>query len=333
MSGPFDEGFIARYLLGDLPEEEQVEVEDRAFSDAQYMQIVLAVEADLIDEYIRGALHASERRQFETRFLASSERREKVEFARALAKVAQESVVTSTVRRPAVVVSPIPWWGSFVAAFRSAGPAAKLALAGASLVLVIGIVLLIVQTIAFRGQLMQLQSERQTRQNERQALEKQIADERALSEDLTGRLQSEQRQREVSEELLRELERERERLANKPAASTILSFALLPGVSRSAGASPKLVVPQSARLLRLQVGIDPAEQYKTFRTEIRAQAGLQIWTQDKLSARKLNGGQAVVLSLPARLLGAGRYELALKGVTDAGNTEDVGYYYFDVLKK
>lgn len=332
MNEPFDEGFIVRYLLGDLPEEEQVEVEDRAFSDAQNMQIVLAVEADLIDEYVRGGLHASERRQFETRFLASSERRRKVEFARALAKVAHDSFVTPAPRR-AVAVSPIPWWGSFVASLRSAGPAPRLALAGASLVLVIGMFLLIGQTIAFRGRLMQLQAERQTQQNEHQALEKQIADERARSEGLAARLQSEQRQREVSEELLGEMERERERLANKPAASTVLSFALLPGVSRSDSAVPTLVVPQSARLVRLQVGIDPEDEYKTFRVEIRAQQGQQIWTQDKLSARKLNGGKDVVLSFPARLLSAGKYELALTGVTDAGQSEGVGYYYFDVLKK
>jgi hypothetical protein len=37
--------------------------------------------------------------------------------------------------------------------------------------------------------------------------------------------------------------------------------------------------------------------------------------------------------LPARLLGAGKYELALKGVTDEGKTEDVGFYYFEVLKE
>jgi len=39
------------------------------------------------------------------------------------------------------------------------------------------------------------------------------------------------------------------------------------------------------------------------------------------------------LNLPASILSAGEYELALKGVTGDGRTEDVGYYYFDVLKK
>ena len=92
MNAPLNEGFIVRYLLGDLSEQEQIEVEDRAFSDPYYLQNILAVEADLIDEYVRGGLLENQRRQFETRFLASSERRQKVEFARALARVAGESV-------------------------------------------------------------------------------------------------------------------------------------------------------------------------------------------------------------------------------------------------
>jgi anti-sigma factor RsiW len=81
---PFSEELIVRYLLGDLPEEKQSEIEDRAFQDQPYLQRILAVESDLIDEYVQGELSDSTRRQFETRFLASAERRRKVQFAKAL---------------------------------------------------------------------------------------------------------------------------------------------------------------------------------------------------------------------------------------------------------
>jgi anti-sigma factor RsiW len=82
---------ITRYLLGDLPEEQQVEIEERAFRDGVYLQTIQAVESDLIDEYVRGGLAERERRQFEARFFVSAERRRKVEFAKALAIVAVES--------------------------------------------------------------------------------------------------------------------------------------------------------------------------------------------------------------------------------------------------
>ncbi len=81
---PFSEELIVRYLLGELPEEKQSEIEDRAFQDQPYLQLILAVESDLIDEYVQGELSDSTRRQFETRFLASGERRRKVAFAKAL---------------------------------------------------------------------------------------------------------------------------------------------------------------------------------------------------------------------------------------------------------
>jgi hypothetical protein len=85
------EEFIARYLLGDLPEEQQVEIENRAFSDQGYQRNITAVENDLIDEYVRRELSDTQRRQFEDRFLASADRRRRVEFARTLATVVSEA--------------------------------------------------------------------------------------------------------------------------------------------------------------------------------------------------------------------------------------------------
>lgn len=133
-----------------------------------------------------------------------------MEFARALSKVAQESVLTETVRSPTVTIAPAPWWSSFVASLRGFSPGVRLSLAAASLVAVAGISWLVVQAVMVRGELTQLQAEQQRRQQEQHALEQQFADERALRRDLTARLQTEQQQRERSEELIRELERERD---------------------------------------------------------------------------------------------------------------------------
>src|SRR5215813_10857138 len=102
-----NEELIARYLLGDLPEEEQARLEDRAFSDRDYMRNIVAVESDLIDEYVRGGLSDSERLRFERRFLASAERQRKVEFARALAQVVPEAT-TEGDAHPAP--APASWW-------------------------------------------------------------------------------------------------------------------------------------------------------------------------------------------------------------------------------
>jgi len=87
---PAQIALLTRYLLGDLSEEQQVEIEERAFQDPEYTKLIQSVEVDLIDEYVRGGLTKRECRQFEARFFESAERRHKVEFAKNLAAIRAE---------------------------------------------------------------------------------------------------------------------------------------------------------------------------------------------------------------------------------------------------
>jgi anti-sigma-K factor RskA len=87
---PAQIALIKRYLLGDLHEKQQVEIEERAFQDPAYVALIQSIEIDLIDEYVRGGLSNHERRQFEARFFESAERRRKVEFAKNLAAIRTE---------------------------------------------------------------------------------------------------------------------------------------------------------------------------------------------------------------------------------------------------
>src|SRR3954451_3930753 len=82
-----DEALLVNFLLGKLTEEEQVRLEDRAFADREYLSAIDAAEVDLIDAYVAGDLSKADRRAFEQRFLTSSQRRSKLEFAQALARV------------------------------------------------------------------------------------------------------------------------------------------------------------------------------------------------------------------------------------------------------
>ena len=113
----------------------------------------------------------------------------------------------------------------------------------------------------------------------------------------------------------------------------IASLTLLPGLSRGGDNQPSLVLPEDARLVRLQIGIDPEEQYKNFAVEIRTLAGRQVWSREKLNARNRRGTRAVGLTVPATALKSGEYELRLRGVTESGAAEDVGFYYFTVRKR
>src|SRR5262245_65631504 len=112
-----DESFLVKYLLGDLTPDEEIQVEDRAFADADYLGALESAEADLIDSYVRGELSQTERRRFERRFLASPQRRRKVAFARDLAKL------TAEIKASTAALAPLSGWNALVRFVRGWTPA------------------------------------------------------------------------------------------------------------------------------------------------------------------------------------------------------------------
>ena len=322
-----NETLISQYLLGELSEEQRIEIEDLAFSDKKYLAGIAAVENDLIDEYVRNELSAADRQRFESRFLASAERRKRVEFARALTSVVAEEAVPKKI----VVEQSHSWsWRDSLYAFiNGLTPTARIAFVSAMPLLIIGVGYLSIETLRLRRELTELRAESQSQQNsQQQALEL----ERRHNQELNAQLNQEKQQREQTDESLRELS-ETGDAVNPAPRPVIASLTLLPGLSRGGDNKPSLVLPEDARLVRLQIGIDPEEPYKNFAVELRTLAGRQVWTRENLNARNRRGARAVGLTIPATALKSGEYELRLRGVTESGNAEDVGFYYFNVRKR
>jgi hypothetical protein len=321
-----NETLIVRYLLGELSEEQQIEIEDRAFADKKYLANITTVENDLIDEYVRNELSGAERQRFEKQFLASAERRKRVQFARALTGVMTE--VTAPKKAVVQDVRSWSWWDSVYAFFKGLTPTAQMALALAVPLLVIGSGYLFNETLRLRRELRESQAAHQSQQNlQQQALELV----RRRNEELNAQLNQEKQQREQTDESLRELS-ETGDAVNPPPRPVIASLTLLPGLSRGGDARPSLLLPEAARLVRLQIGIDPEEQYKNYAVELLTLSGRQVWTRENLSARNRRGARAVGLTLSATALKPGEYELRLRGLKDDGGSEDVGFYYFNVKK-
>lgn len=317
-----NENLIARYLLGELSEEQQMEIEDRAFADKNYLASITTVENDLIDEYVRNELSGVERQRFEKKFLASPERRKRVDFARALAGVMSEEVVSKKI----VVEKSSSWRDAIYAFINGLTPTARIAFVSAVPLLLIGAGYLSIETLRLRRELTDL---RAASQAQRDAQQQALKLERRRNEELNAQLNQEKQQREQTDESLRELS-EAGDAVNPAPRPVIASLTLLPGLSRGGDNNPSLVLPENARLVRLQIGIDPEEQYKKFAVELRTLAGRQVWTRENLNARNLRGARAVGLTLPAAVLKSGEYELRLRGVNDSGGAEDVGFYYFNV---
>ena len=330
-ANPFSEKLIAQYLLGELPEEQQIEIEDRAFSEPEFMASITAVENDLIDDYVREEMPATARRQFEARFLNSDSRRKRIEFARALTLLLAEPRVTE--RDTRTVSGRRASWGDALAEFfQRLNPAGRIGLATAALLVIVGGAWLITQTLTLRSQLNRLQAQQNAQQTDRQSLEQQVESERRRNEELAAQLNQEKQQRAQSDESLRRLSETVNQRTEAP-RSIIATLTLLPGISRGATTQPKLILPPNASVARLQIGIEPEEDYKGFGVELRTAGGRPVWMRDSLTARSSRGGRSIRLTLPASALLPGEYELKLKGVPEVGPPEDVGFYYFQVMKR
>src|SRR6185369_10613687 len=276
---------------------------------------------------VRNELSGAERQRFEKQFLASAERRKRVEFARALAGVMSEQAVPKKIT--VQETKSWSWMDSIYAFINGLTPAAKMAFVSALPLLLIGVGYLSIETLRLRRELTELSAQNQSQQNsQQQALEA----ERHRNQELNAQLNQEKQQREQTDESLRELS-EAGDAVNPAPRPVIASLTLLPGLSREGDNKPSLAIQEDARLVRLQIGSDPEEPYKSFGVDLRTSAGSQVWTRENLKTRNRRGARAVALTIPATALKSGEYELRLRGVTESGATEDVGFYYFNVRKR
>jgi len=292
-----------KYLLGKMTEEEQGDVEDRAFADADYLSALEATEADLIDAYVRGELSQSDRRSFEFRFLTSRERRRKVEFARALATITSESK-TQEPRAPARPFFMRALWGW--------NPVVPFAAAAAVLICIAGGAWLVSENAASRARVAGLEAERRGFEAREQSLRQQLGEE----QNRVAALAAQNRQP-----------------SEAARAPLVASLVLVPGLSRARTEVEQLVLSPSVQIARIEIELESRDDFPRFRAELRTRRGEEVLTRGNLVRRKSGPGFAVSVDVPASALAVGDYELALKGITADHTSQDVGYYYFGVQRR
>jgi hypothetical protein len=308
-TGSIDESLLVKYLLGRLTEEEQVQVEDRAFADREYMSALDATEADLIDSYVRGDLPGADRRTFEHRFLVSPHRRRKVEFAQALARVTEEVTLL-----PSHAPEPRNSWQAFWNPFRAWNPALRYASAMSVVICVAGGTWLAIENVSMRSRFSAME---------------------AVRRDLEGRSQT----------LLQELNQAQVRangLAalnqnNAPSTASrsplIASLILIAGPTRAESRIEQILLSRETQIAHIEIQIEPRDDYPSFRAEVRTRGGKEVLSFGGLSRRSAGDAQSVSMDLPASALSTGEYEIALKGLREGDTPQDVGYYYFRVQKQ
>jgi len=286
---------LTRYLLGQVSVEERAELEDRYLNDDDLFETLVAAENDMIDAYVRGKLAEPEKQQFESYFLCTPERRERVELAEALVKAGAATGQPRT-------GWPVPLGGAQT-------PAMRLALATLLLAAVIGLSWMAAVNRKLHRQLEEVQGEQANARRQAQELQQQVA---ALQQRANAG---------------------QDQLVEAPApGKAILSLALVSDLPR--GRSQQTTLHLSAGISQVRLLLRQAREGPAAHAVILETAeGRQVWQKAGLEAKPARGGgQVVTVEIPPAVLQRGDYVLRLFR-TVGGNTVEVDPYSFRVVRR
>lgn len=283
---------LVRHVLGALPEEQAQRVEEAAMVDDEVAARLQRVEDDLVDAYARGALEGERLARFESFYLASPRRRDRVEFAKRFV-AAVDATPTPAALPPAIAAPERARWVPWMLA------------AAAALLLATGT--LLVQHIRLRDEI--------TQATRRLAAAEQRAD--AAS----GQLAAHQRATAVVPQAA----------APAPVVPppSLIALVLLPQ-TRGADPVPTVALPQGAKTLPLYLKIegDPGAQYSAALRD-PVTNGI-VWRSAPLALDRTRHPSIVPVHVPGSLLKPQHYTLDLFAV--GGTAEFAGSYAFEVVR-
>jgi hypothetical protein len=302
---------LTRYLLGDLPDTEQIAVEREYFADPEKLEEVWAVENDLVDRYARGRLPGGQRELFERNYLQSPKHRERVAVARILLEAADRQVAQSDVAPQAITLAPSRFIDTLKALLRPRFLAPATAF------------------LALLTVLSWLALERSRLNEELGKAQERLSDQQRREREIEGQLAAE---RERSGQLTSEIEQLLETLATKPpqAFPSIFSFLLRP-LSWPRGAGPdqqQFTIPPGTSMVRLRMEVEKGDS-RRFQATIRAVGGPQVWSRRALEPKS----GAITVDVPADKLPMYDYILTLSAATPTGEAEEINSYAFRVVRK
>jgi len=301
---------LVRYLLGFLPEDEAERLDEQSVVNDDVACRLLSVENDLVDAYVRGTLDPGLRRRFESYYLASPRRRQRVRFARrflaAVDRMPERAVTARATLATRLRTSATSWMSrQRTLTWRPMAAAA---------VLMAALGLLVAQNVNLHTGLSQAQQDRAAQDRRAQTLSSQLAAARESNIELARALDG---ARAASSDSRRD-----------PPASTVPAAIVLLPQTRSLGPLPALTVARAGSVpfeLRLESG-----DFSRYRAILKDQdTGLVVWESGVLIPRSV-AAVTVPVFVPADLLKPPhRYAFELAGV-GAGREEAVGSYAFQI---
>lgn len=325
-----DDDLLRRYLLGGLDEEQAENLERRLLADGDLFELAEAVEGDLFAAAARGELTPAERVHVRRSLAASPEGRARLALARDLTSLGRESApAVLPFRRTAPVMPALARPG-----FRAAVLAASLAIMAGSLWLA--------SPTARPGTGAGIAQEapsgpvegngkgprRPVDQITRVTPPGHLVPERPPIEGTAEGTAGETVEKPAAPA-------EEPRLAEREETPEIspLVFQLALSTVRSSGTAPHLTIPGATREVEIRLSLMEGEPATSFSAILRnAVTGEEVLNEEALAARSMNGGKAIVLSVPAAEMSPGTYEVEVRGEIPDEGSELLGRPMFEVLR-
>lgn len=318
-----------RYLLGQLSEQEQTQLEAQYFEDDALFERFLAVKDELVDAYARGQLSAEKRQRFEEHFLATEPRRRRAaearQFISAVNALAEAPVKPSP--GPAQVPA-VSWWQSI--SERVGLP--QLVFQGALGLLITAS--LIGGWMWFRN-FQNRRAEDARARNEQQQLPPQSSETVSPTVEVVPKTGNDQTAN-VGGPEGNKTASPSPSIANRqpppPAPAQIASLTLMPFAPRDGGASNTLQLKSDTRAVRLQL-MFKGDDYRSYSVTLKTLEGQQVMQLRALKAVSTASGKSVTLNLDSAILTHQDYIVTLNGVSSAGQSEALAEYYFRVERQ
>jgi hypothetical protein len=325
MSGPpYNRQLIVDYLLGALSGAEAEGFDELSITDPVFIDELNSVERDLIDDYVNGGLENQLRSQFESHYLSSPLRREKVQLARSFYESTPRDATKDQevqAERTDRVTHPRP----FLEAFRGGVWNRQWALVSLVLVCV---------TLAMAGWLIFDRSRRRFAGNEIARNENRPE---ASNEKIVGTKPTPQGSPETS---LAESKQSQtpERVSNENkqplsvSKSNVVSIVLAPQM-RGGTAEPVVQLTTKTEYVAIRLELEPND-YSTYRVLLLTQTGGQaLWRSTRSFPRTKDGDKSLNVRFPATLLKPSSYVLRVWGLSQTGIAEMITDYRFRVVRQ
>jgi len=329
----YDNQSITAYLLGALPEDETERFDELSFTDDEFAGALDAAEKDLIDAYARGELTGDALKKFESHYLASPLRREKVKFAGAFQIFAErktaETMDEKLVENPAPEKSP----AGFFSVFNNLTKNNLLQFGFASatlLILILGGFWLFGNRrdepkieIAAQNSPAPVEPKQIESPNlENANVEKEIAS--------TGN-ENNSTQKPEKEESNKNVAVNQNAQTRKPPKITVASFVLTPSL-RGANQVPNFSISKETVWVAVRLNLE-SDDYTTYRVRLADESGSgNIWSSGALRAQGKDGNKTLNVQFPAKLLKSQIYTLVVSGVKN-GEAEILTNYAFRAVIK